>query len=84
MSEARYEWVNASKNVQNEHPLIKTPEHMVLGQILPEEFPTPPDRPTAIVFEAMFLCSPQVEPGMMPTSNEKEQKGISDLSIRLK
>ncbi len=49
---------------------------MVLGQILPEEFPTPPDRPTAIVFEAKFLSSPEVGPGMMPTCNEKEQKGI--------
>lgn len=57
---------------------------MVLDLILPEEFSALPDRPTAIVFEAMFLCSPEVEPGMMPTSNEKEQKGISDLSIRLK
>ena len=57
---------------------------MVLDLILPEEFSALPDRPTAIVFEAMFLSSPQVEPGMMPTSNEKEQKGISDLSIRLK
>ena len=36
----------------------KTPEHMGFDQILPEEFPTPPDRPTAIVFEAMFLYSP--------------------------
>ena len=62
----------------------KTPEHMVLGQILPEEFPALPVRPTALVFEAKFLSSPEIEPGMMPTSNEKEQKGISDLSIRLK
>ena len=58
MPEARYQWVNASKNVQNEHPLIKTPEHMVLGQILPEEFPNLSDRPTALVFEAKFLSLP--------------------------
>ena len=62
----------------------KTPEHMVLDLFLPEEFLTLSDRLTAIVFKAKFLSSPQVEPGMMPTSNEKEQKGISDLSIRLK
>ena len=62
----------------------KTPEHMVLDLILLEEFPALPDRPTALVFEAKFLSLPKVEPGMMPTSNEKEQKGISDLSIRLK
>jgi len=57
---------------------------MVLDLFLPEEFPALPDRPTAIVFEAMSLSSPEVEPGMMPTSNEKKQKGISDLSLRLK
>ena len=62
----------------------KTPEHMVLDLFLPEEFPALPDRLTAIVFKVMFLSSPYVELGMMPTSNEKEQKGISDLSIRLK
>ena len=62
----------------------KTPEHVVLDLIHPEEFPALPDIPKAIVFEAMFLCSPEVEPGMKATSNEKEQKGISDLSIRLK
>ena len=70
----RPEWASADK----------TPEHIFLDQILPEEFPTLPDRPKALVFEAKFLSSPNVEPGMMPTSNEKEQKGISDLSIRLK
>ena len=57
MPEARYQWINASKNVQNEHPLIRL-HYISLDQILPEEFPTLPDRPTAIVFEAMFLCSP--------------------------
>ena len=57
---------------------------MVLDLFLPEEFPAIPDRPTVIVFEAMFLSSPEVEPGMKPTSNEKEQKDISDLSLRLK
>ena len=57
---------------------------MVLDLFLPEEFLALPDRLTAIVFKAKFLSSPQVEPGMMPTLNEKEQKGISDLSIRLK
>ena len=57
---------------------------MVLDLFLPEEFPALPDRLTAIVFKVMFLSSPYVELGMMPTSNEKEQKGISDLSIRLK
>ena len=57
---------------------------MVLDLILPEEFPTLPDRPTAIVFEAMFLSSPEVEPGIMPNIYEKEEKGISDLSLRLK
>jgi len=62
----------------------KTPEHMVIDLFLPEEFPAFPDRLTAILFKAKFLSSSQVEPGMMPTSNEKEQKGISDLSIRLK
>ena len=62
----------------------KTPEHMVLDLFLPEEFPALPDRLTAIVFKAKFLSLPQVEPGMKPISNEKEQKGISDLSIRLK
>ena len=62
----------------------KTTEHMVIDPFLPEEFHSLPDRLTAIVFKAKFLSSPQVEPGMMPTSNEKEQKGISDLSIRLK
>ena len=68
------EWVSAEK----------TTEHMVLDLFLPEEFPSLPDTLTAIVFKANFLSSPQVEPGMMPISNEKEQKGISDLSIRLK
>ena len=68
------EWVSADK----------TTEHMVLDLFLPEEFPAPRVRLTAIVFKAKFLSSPQVEPGMMPISNEKEQKGISDLSIRLK
>ena len=58
MPKARFQWVNASKNIQNEHPLNKTPEHIFLNQILPEEFPSLPDRPMAIVFEAMFLCSP--------------------------
>ena len=57
---------------------------MILDLILTEEFPALPDRPTALVFEAMFLSSPWVELGMMPTSNENEQKGILDLSIRLK
>ena len=57
---------------------------MVLDLFLPEEFPALPDRLTAIVFKAMFLSSPEVERGMMPTSNEKEQKDISDLSLRLK
>ena len=57
---------------------------MVLDLILPEEFPALTDRPTALVFEAKFLSSPEVEPGMMPTSNEKEQKEISELSLRLK
>ena len=57
---------------------------MVLDQILSEGFPTLPDRPTAIVFETMSLSSPEVEPGMMLNINEKEQKGISDLSLRLK
>ncbi len=57
---------------------------MVLDQILSEGFPALPNRPTAFVFEAMSLSSPEVEPGMMPNSNEKEQKGISDLSLRLK
>ena len=70
----RPEWASADK----------TPKHIALDQILPEEFPDLPDRPTAIVFEAMSLSSPEVEPGMMPNINEKEQKGISDLSLRLK
>ena len=70
----RPEWASADK----------TPEHIVLDLILPEEFPALPDRPTVLVFEAMFLSSPEVEPGMKPTSNEKEQKDISDLSLRLK
>ena len=84
MPEARYQWVNSLKKHPEWASAEKTPEHMVLDLILPEEFSALPDRPTAIVFEAMFLCSPEVEPGMMPTSNEKEPKGISDLSIRLK
>ena len=70
----RPEWASADK----------TPEHILLDLILPEEFSAGPGRPMALVFEAMFLSSPEVERGMMPTSNEKEQKGISDLSIRLK
>ena len=70
----RPEWASADK----------TPEHMVLDQILSEGFPALPDRPTTIVFEAMSLSSTEVELDMMPKSNEKEQKGISDLSIRLK
>ena len=59
MPEARYQWVNASKNVQNEHPLIR-------------------------LQNMLSLSSPELEPGMMPNINEKEQKGISDLSLRLK
>ena len=70
----RPEWASADK----------TPEHIFLDLILTEEFPVIPGGPTAIVFKAMFLSSPEVERGMMPTSNEKEQKGISDLSLRLK
>ena len=57
---------------------------MVLELILREEFLAIPSRPPALVFEAKFLNSPEVEPGIKPTSNEKEQKGISDLSLRLK
>ena len=83
MPEARYQYQCLKKRPEWASA-DKTPEHIFLDQILPEEFPTLLVRPTALVFEDMFLCSPEVEPGMMPTSNEKEQKGISDLSIRLK
>ena len=84
MPEARYQWVNSLKKHPEWASAEKTPEHMFLDLILPEEFSALPDRPTAIVFEAMSLSSPELEPGMMPNSNEKEQKGISDLSLRLK